>query len=73
MGFNVPQKKLYDAFVAEEGVDGYRLNHTMKTYDQMTELGVKLKRVRLLSTRVFYLEAQIYGRGSSYNFLVLFQ
>jgi hypothetical protein len=43
-GFNVPQKKLYDAFVAEEGVDGYRLNHTMKTYDQMTELGVKLKK-----------------------------
>lgn len=43
-GFNVPQKKLYDAFVAEEGVDGYRLNHTMKTYEQMTELGVKLQK-----------------------------
>jgi hypothetical protein len=34
-GFMVPQKKLYDAFVAEEGVDGYRLNHTMKTYEQI--------------------------------------
>ncbi|NLD24127.1 MAG: RagB/SusD family nutrient uptake outer membrane protein, partial [Bacteroidales bacterium] len=43
-GFMVPQKKLYDAFVAEEGVDGYRLNHTMKTYDQMTDLGVKLQK-----------------------------
>ena len=29
-GFMVPQKKLYDAFVQEEGVDGYRLNQTMK-------------------------------------------
>jgi para-nitrobenzyl esterase len=36
-GFMVPQKKLYDAFVAEEGVDGYRLNHTMKTYEQMND------------------------------------
>jgi carboxylesterase type B len=43
-GFMVPQKKLYDAFVAEEGVDGYRLNHTMKTYEQMNELGVKLQK-----------------------------
>lgn len=29
-GFMVPQKKLYDAFVQEKGVDGYRLNQTMK-------------------------------------------
>ncbi len=43
-GFMVPQKSLYDAFVAEEGVDGYRLNHTMKTYEQMNELGVKLQK-----------------------------
>lgn len=38
MGIMVPQKKLYDAFVQEEGVDGYRLNQTMKTYDQITQL-----------------------------------
>lgn len=43
-GFMVPQKNLYDAFVAEEGVDGYRLNHTLKTYDQMVDLGVKLQK-----------------------------
>lgn len=43
-GFMVPQKKLYDAFVAEEGVNGYRLNQTLKTYDQMIELGVKLQK-----------------------------
>lgn len=43
-GFMVPQKSLYDAFVNEEGKDGYRLNQTIKTYDQMTQLGVKLKK-----------------------------
>lgn len=43
-GFMVPQKNLYDAFVAEEGADGYRLNQTMKTYAQMTENGVKLQK-----------------------------
>ena len=32
----------YDAFVQEEGVDGYRLNQTMKTYDQISQLGVKV-------------------------------
>lgn len=42
-GFLVPQKGLYDAFVAEEGVDGYRLNQTLKTYEQMNELGVELQ------------------------------
>lgn len=47
-GFLVPQKSLYDAFVAEEGVDGYRLNQSIKTYDQMTELGVKLQKGKVL-------------------------
>lgn len=39
-GFMNPQKSLYDAFVAEEGMDGYRLNSTMRTYEQMNEAGV---------------------------------
>ena len=39
-GFMNPQKSLYDAFVAEEGVDGYRLNCTIRTYEQMNEAGV---------------------------------
>jgi hypothetical protein len=38
-GFCNPRKSLYDAFVAEEGTDGYRLNETMKTYPQMIKLG----------------------------------
>jgi len=37
-GFRVPRKSLYDAFVADEGVDGYRLNQTLKTYKQIQEL-----------------------------------
>jgi hypothetical protein len=38
-GFGNPQKELYDAFVAEEGANGYRLNRTMINFDQMTALG----------------------------------
>jgi hypothetical protein len=34
-GFCNPQKELYDAFVAEEGANGYRLTQTMKTYEQV--------------------------------------
>jgi len=34
-GFLNPTKDLYDAFVATEGVDGYRLNSTLKNYDQV--------------------------------------
>ena len=43
-GFRVPTKTLYDDFVKEEGVDGYRLNLSLKTYDQLqNELGITLK------------------------------
>lgn len=42
-GFCSPRKALYDAFVAEEGENGYRLGETMKTYSQMKELGNTLK------------------------------
>ena len=41
-GFCPPQKGLYDAFVAAEGENGYRLNHTMKTYEQVQNMGVSL-------------------------------
>ncbi len=41
-GFCLPQKRLYDAFVANEGEDGYRLNHTIKTYEQVQDMGVSL-------------------------------
>lgn len=54
-GFMVPQKSLYDAFVAEEGAEGYRLNQTMKTYNQMTELGVKLQKGKSIINEGFFL------------------
>ena len=41
-GFCSPQKGLYNAFVAAEGEDGYRLNHTLKTYAQVQEMGVNM-------------------------------
>ena len=42
-GYINPTKKLYDAFVAEEGEDGYRLNQTMKTYVGLNqEMGLTL-------------------------------
>lgn len=37
-----PTKSLYDAFVSIEGVDGYRLNSTIKTLDQIRSLGVEV-------------------------------
>lgn len=41
-GFMGPQRGLYDAFVQREGVDGYRLNQTMKSVDKMHELGIHI-------------------------------
>lgn len=34
-GFLNPRKEAYDAFVATEGVDGYRLRATMRTYESL--------------------------------------
>ena len=43
-GFRVPTKNLYDDFVKDEGVDGYRLNNSLKTLAQLnSELGITLK------------------------------
>ena len=41
-GFMNPRKSLYDAFVAEEGVDGYRLKNSVLTYEQMQAEGVSV-------------------------------
>ncbi|MBN2805033.1 MAG: RagB/SusD family nutrient uptake outer membrane protein [Prolixibacteraceae bacterium] len=38
-GFINFNSELYHLFVQEEGEDGYRLNETMKTYDEVKELG----------------------------------
>lgn len=42
-GFFNPRKSLYDAFVAVEGADGYRLNSTMRTYPQMEAIGITVQ------------------------------
>lgn len=42
-GFLVPKKDLYDAFVKEEGAGGYRLKSSIRTVDQMAEVGVTIK------------------------------
>lgn len=36
-GYAIPTQSLYDAFVSVEGADGYRLNQTMITYQQMQD------------------------------------
>ncbi len=41
-GFLNPKSDLYDAFVNEEGEDGYRLNCTIKTWDEVNADGVTL-------------------------------
>ena len=42
-GFINPRKSLYDAFVAWEGADGYRLHKTMMNYEQLTAYGVTVQ------------------------------
>ncbi len=42
-GFLNPTKNLYDAFVAREGKDGYRLKSTIRTYDELNaEYGLSI-------------------------------
>lgn len=48
-GFMNPRKLLYEAFVTMEGEDGYRLNGTIRTYDQMEQFGVTLNAGALLA------------------------
>lgn len=42
-GFSNPRKSLYDAFVAWEGADGYRLSKSIMTYDQLKAFGVDVQ------------------------------
>jgi SusD family. len=46
-GFANPTKALYDAFVEMEGADGYRLNNTLKTYDQVKTIGAPVAPVTI--------------------------
>lgn len=42
-GFMNPTKSLYNAFVSDEGINGYRLKNTIRTYAQMNDYGVTLQ------------------------------
>lgn len=42
-GFSNPRKSLYDAFVAWEGSNGYRMNKTIMTYNQVESFGVTIQ------------------------------
>jgi len=41
-GFANPTKELYNAFVSMEGINGYRLKNTIKTYTDLLGMGVYL-------------------------------
>lgn len=76
-GFRCPTKDLYDDFVKDEGVDGKRLNATIKTYDQLIAMGA-VPFNSMINEGYFYwkqipLEADVdngtYGFGYSANCL----
>lgn len=60
-GFCNPRKSLYDAFVAWEGADGYRLNKTIWTYPQLNDFGVTISG----SNAVYGNEGYFYWKGQS--------
>lgn len=43
-GQATPRMDLYNAFVQREGKDGYRLNHTILTYEQIKNHGIFIKK-----------------------------
>jgi len=60
-GFGSPRKELYDAFVAEEGESGYRLNATLRTYAQVNTIGAPLVPV------VLNAGTSLYGNAGYFN------
>ena len=62
-GFCNPSKELYDAFVATEGVDGYRLNSTLKTYEQVLAISPD-------APIAIYPGSNLYGHAGIFNWKV---
>ena len=62
-GFLNPRKSLYDAFVAWEGTDGYRLNKTILTYQQLNDFGVSISG----SNAVYGNEGYFFWKNQSYK------
>ena len=62
-GFLNPRKSLYDAFVEWEGADGYRLNKTIMTYQQIQDYGVTISG----SNAVYGNEGYFFWKTQSYK------
>ena len=60
-GFLNPRKSLYDAFVAWEGADGYRLNKSIWNYEQLNDFGVSISG----SNAVYGNEGYFYWKGQT--------
>lgn len=77
-GFMNPTKDLYDAFVKEEGKDGYRLTQSIKTQSQLAEVGITMAPGKVLhghegywnwKQRLLNTDYYVYGLFSSTNYL----
>ena len=69
-GLRQPTRDLYDAFVKDEGENGYRLNQTLKTYQQIQDqLGMKAT-ATVVSSGIFMWKDVPYAadRGTASDF-----
>lgn len=63
-----PRKSVYDAFVAEEGADGYRLNQTIKDYDFMSGHGYTIRAgFKEFSEGYFFWKGRFVNDDVNYN------
>ena len=72
-GFRIPTQDLYTDFVRNEGVDGYRLNQTMRTYDQVkADQGITVKST-VLNDGLFMWKGRVLaedrGTGNDYVYM----
>jgi hypothetical protein len=66
-GFDNPTKNLYDAFVAEEGAGGYRLNNTIKTYEQVVnDMKITIKPGQFIYGHEGYFRWKFFVRNSDF-------
>ncbi len=67
-GFFNPKKELYDAFVAREGINGYRLNQTILTHAQLNTIGVTLNQSLHGHDGYFFWKNRVVNRDLIYPF-----
>lgn len=64
-GYCPPRESLYNAFVEEEGKDGYRLNNCILTYDQVREMGASV--ISPMMSDKYFLWKNIYTEDEMVN------